>query len=67
MESIVFYFAAKEIVDEKKKKYMYLSPCGHKTFSILLDDIIVPEILQKIAYNNLLAKAKAYFDEIVLL
>ena len=60
VESVDFHFEANEITDGKKKKNIFLSSCGHKTFSILRD-LIVPETLQEITYSNLLAKAKAYF------
>ena len=45
---------------KKKKKNIFLSSCGHKTFSILRD-IIDSETLQEITYNVLLATMKAYF------
>ena len=55
MESTDFYFAANEITDGKMKKNIFLSSCECKTFSILCN-IIFPETLQEIMYNNFLEK-----------
>ena len=49
----------KKTTDEKKMKNIF-NFMQTQNFLVLLD-IIVPEALQEITYNNLLAKAKVYF------